>query len=134
MGKYCPLHQICHPSFKCLWVQILCRSHNVLHSSQSLPTIVRNIPPSWFLLHSSIFSFLYTLSIWMLLATSANNGDLCPFFHLFQFKCKGALSIFMYFLQQIMNGSNVALTTCVQRRTLQKHYCYCSSSWQVRFL
>jgi len=52
MGKYCPLHQICHPSSKCLWVQIFRRSHKVLHSSLSLPPTFHN-----FLLFSKLYLF-----------------------------------------------------------------------------
>jgi hypothetical protein len=33
MGKYCPIHQIRCPFSKCLWAQIFCHSHKVLHFS-----------------------------------------------------------------------------------------------------
>ncbi len=112
MGKYCPIHQICRPPFKCQWAQIF--YHFLLlpatfllvasyycqqHSSQLLPFTCLN----------SLLSLSFT-------PLSVNNGDPCSISHLSQLKCKGTLNIFMYFFQQIANGSNTILATCVQKK------------------
>jgi hypothetical protein len=41
---------------------------------------------------------------------------LCHVYHLSQLKCKGALNIFIYFFQQITNGSNTSLIACMQKK------------------